>query len=144
MNHIEQYIDGATSDNTRQSYRSAINHYEIHCDVGLRPVPAKINGSSMPYVGWKHVASAMHYLDKPDPFAKQSIEHGLQHVANKALPDIPTSTSITLTADIAVKSLHEKVKSKPQVLHQIETFCFAPCSMQKLQTAGQCTIDIPH
>lgn len=110
MPKLDQYIEAATRDNTRQSYRAAIEHFEVHWKGML---PATADGV------------ARYLAEYADTLAISTLRQRLAALAQwhnaQGFPD-PTKAPIVRQAMRGIRALHptQEKKAKPLQLDELE------------------------
>jgi integrase len=110
MSKLDQYIDAATRDNTRQSYHTAIEHFEVQWK-GLLPTTAH--------------GVARYLAEYADTLAVSTLRQRLAALAQwhnaQGFPD-PTKTPIVRQAMRGIRALHpaQEKQAKPLQLDELE------------------------
>src|SRR5471032_1858219 len=110
MSKLDQYIEAATRDNTRQSYRAAIEHFEVQWK-GLLPATAD--------------GVARYLAEYADTLAVSTLRQRLAALAQwhtaQGFPD-PTKAPIVRQAMRGIRALHpaQEKQAKPLQLDELE------------------------
>ncbi len=110
MSKLDQYIEAATRDNTRQSYRAAIEHFEVQWK-GLLPATAD--------------GVARYLAEYADTLAVSTLRQRLAALAHwhtaQGFPD-PTKAPIVRQAMRGIRALHpaQEKQAKPLQLDELE------------------------
>ncbi|MYM42162.1 site-specific integrase [Duganella qianjiadongensis] len=110
MSKLDQYIEAATRDNTRQSYRAAIEHFEVQWKGML---PATADGV------------AQYLAEYADTLAVSTLRQRLAALAQwhnaQGFPD-PTKAPIVRQAMRGIRALHpaQEKQAKPLQLDELE------------------------
>lgn len=110
MSKIDQYLDAATRDNTRQSYHSAIRHFEIEWG-GFLPATAD--------------SIARYLADHAETLAINTLRQRLAALAQwhieQGFPD-PTKAPVVRKVFRGIQALHpaQEKRAKPLQLNQLE------------------------
>jgi integrase len=110
MSKLDQYIEAATRDNTRQSYRAAIEHFEVQWK-GMLPATAD--------------SVARYLAEYADTLAVSTLRQRLAALAQwhnaQGFPD-PTKAPIVRQAMRGIRALHpaQEKQAKPLQLDELE------------------------
>lgn len=135
MPNLEDYIHAATRDNTRQSYKSAIKHFEVTWG-GFLPATAD---------------NIVHYLsDHANILAVSTLKQRISAIAQwhieQGFPD-PTKTSIVSKVLKGIRELHpQKVKqAKPIQLEElVKIVAFLDQEIKTLETGKATSVLRPY
>jgi integrase len=110
MSKLDQYLDAATRDNTRQSYASAIRHFEIEWGGFL---PATADSIARYLVDYAEALSINTLRQRLAALAQWHIDQGF--------PD-PTKTPVVRKIFRGIQALHpaQEKRAKPLQIEQLE------------------------
>jgi integrase len=135
MTKLDQYLEAATRDNTRQSYQSAIRHFEIEWG-GFLPATAD--------------SVARYLADHAETLSINTLRHRLAAIAQwhigQGFPD-PTKAPIVRKALRGIQALHpaQEKRAKPLQLDQLNQVSqWLDAAIAKSQEEGTRRLELRH
>ncbi|MFC7517619.1 site-specific integrase [Herbaspirillum sp. GCM10030257] len=135
MTKLDQYLEAATRDNTRQSYQSAIRHFEIEWG-GFLPATAD--------------SVARYLADHAETLSINTLRHRLAAIAQwhigQGFPD-PTKAPIVRKALRGIQALHpaQEKRAKPLQLDQLNQVSqWLDAAIAKSQEEGNRRLELRH